>query len=110
MSDMNTALELMLRWSSFLTSAITVFEGCVVLTISGGVTLAYFSWYVKECKRCSSSEARYITTMGTHRVAPKIMFDYVLFATSYKGSMYKVMKTFVCTGCVNPVTSKDAQV
>jgi len=22
-----------------------------------------------------------------------------------KGSMYKVMKSFVCTGCVNPVTS-----
>jgi len=21
-----------------------------------------------------------------------------------KGSMYKVMKTFICTGCVNPVT------
>jgi len=25
--------------------------------------------------------------------------------SSIKGSMYKVMKTFVCRGCVNPVTS-----
>jgi len=23
-----------------------------------------------------------------------------------KGSIYKVMKTFVCTGCMNPVTNK----
>jgi len=27
-----------------------------------------------------------------------------------KGSMYKVMKIFVCRGCVNPVLVRDAQV
>jgi len=27
-----------------------------------------------------------------------------------KGSMYKVIKTFICRGCMNPVTGKDTQV
>jgi len=27
-----------------------------------------------------------------------------MYRSSIKGSMYKVMKTFVCGGCVNPVT------
>jgi len=27
-----------------------------------------------------------------------------MYSSGIKGSMYKVMKTFVCRGCVNPVT------
>jgi len=28
-----------------------------------------------------------------------------VYSSGIKGTMYKVMKTFVCRGCMNPVTS-----